>query len=249
MKFSYWLELPMAIITLIDTHNSLEDIELARQLLNTSKAMEQLTHKLEKDIEIISLSGNFSNQKSKEAIQILTQRLRSIEAEKSNIMIQAIKFSIKLSNKFSSIIENSILKVDAPDNYLFTKIKYFLNLIKNVQYQIMSHIESEKLNDKDLYSQNAEIQFCSIIKIYYEKIESKLFGISMKYITNNIQDTSSTEDSSIKDFNSGNILKPSSENDFYKKRANSYCNKESLQEIEDPDVFKTPQLKLLRIDN
>lgn len=251
MKFSYWLELPMAIITLIDTHNSLEDIELARQLLNTSKAMEQLTRKLEKDIDIMAASGNYFNHKSKEIINSLKQRLNSIEKEKSSIMIQAIKFSIKLSNKFSNIIENCILKAEFPDQFILTKIKYFLSLIKNVQCQVMSHIEAHKSTESDLLSQNTEIQFCSVIKIFFEKIESKLFGMSLKFITNNIQEVNSTSEGIVKDkeFNHGVILKPSGENDLYKKRANSFCNKEKVQENEEIDVFKTPQLKLLRIDN
>jgi hypothetical protein len=251
MKFSYWLELPMAIITLIDTNNSLDDIELARQLLNTSKAMEQLTNKLDKDITMIASSGNSFILQANDVVISLKKRLHSLEKEKSGIMVQAIKFSIRLSSKLASVLEATLAQEEFPDHIVLTKIKYFLSLIKNILIQLNTYLETKKTKESPLYTQDIEYQFCSIIRIFFEKIESKIFGMSLKFFA--IHDVESIENvaKEANDFNSNAILRPNNDmNDFNKKRANSFCNKGMLLEKDDDiGVFSTPQIKLLRIDN
>lgn len=181
MKFNYWLELPMALITLLEGNLTLDEIELGKHFLNTSKAMETLTIKLEKEIDRISISYITSK---KELINSTLLRLKTLEKEKSLIMIQAIKFSVKLSSKFMNHIERNTDFVLLQNDYIMlTKIKFFLNILKSILTNINDHLKDE-VKQENLQIQNAdqEIQFCYVLKIFYEKIESKIFSLSIKHI-------------------------------------------------------------------
>ena len=300
MKFSYWLELPMAISTLLGSYNTIEDLELAKHLLNTSKAMELLTIRLEKEIDKISLNSDISSNNIEELTKTIINRLNNLEKEKSLIIIQSIKFSIKLASKFLRIIEENCINVktkfncmtnfnlsNVPDHFTLTKIKYFLSLIKNILTQLNYYLDSKNYKESSqLYTQEPEIQFCCIIKIFFEKIESKLFNISVNFLSNlnkqnnainseynnnNLNNFSLNNNSNNSNNNNNNnnmfsnvIIKPNSDNDFYsnmnnsynntnnisnKKRANSMWVRDTENEEDETEIFSTPQIKLLRLDN
>lgn len=310
MKFSYWLELPMVITALLESNNTVEDLELAKNLLNSSKAIELLCLRLEKDIDRVSNLSNINVNSNEDNYNKLLSRLNNLEKEKSLIMIQSIKFSIKLASKFLKLIEDKCILIkknnndsntnknnnnysnlffdlnisSVPDHYTLTKIKYFLNLIKNILVQINTYLKSKNYKESSkLYAQEHEIQFCCIVKIFFEKIESKLFNISIDFLKNiNNNKYNTINDKNIEDncfnitnlnnFNNNSnsnfilnnvftntIFKPCFINDFTinnniyfsnnKKRANSMWVKDKDLDEEDAEIYSTPQIKLLRIDN
>jgi len=187
MKFNFWLELPMAIMSLLDTYNSLEDLELGNSLLNSCKAMEHIFAKIDKEVDLISSSCYLNENKAKEVISGLKKRLIIVEKEKTEIILQSMKFSVKLTSKFISIIEKSLLESNSPENILIGKIKYFLNLIKSAITQINSHINKSRNPNSLSVSLNTEEEekFCFTLKHFFEKSEAKLFKYSLNLITNN----------------------------------------------------------------
>lgn len=220
MKFNFWLELPTAILSLLSENVSNNDIEIANNLLNTCKSIEYLTNGIQKEIEIIINTGNFyhiSNQ-----INNLKNRLTQIEKEKSVILIQAIKFSVKLSSNFITSIKQN--KDSFYDHIQLTKIKYFLNLIKNCINQLDYHLE--KRNGSFVFSceQESELTFCKVIKIYFEKVESKLYNTSVQIINNSFEDVKTK-----------------------KKRSMSYVHDSKPED--NPTPYSTPQMKLLRLED
>ena len=176
MKFNFWLELPTAMLSLLNFEISEDDKNLSKYLHNTSKRNDILANKILNDIEILEINGIHFNFKKK--IQILREKLNEIEKEKSIILINAMKFSIKLTSKFISELSNA----DLTDNLTFTKIKYFLTLIKNCLCHLNSHLDSKKGTLIFNNEQESELNFCYMMKIFFEKTESKLFNISMSYL-------------------------------------------------------------------
>lgn len=179
MKFYYWLELPTAIISLLSEKSTLEESSTAAKLLNSSKVISQMTSKLYQSIDLLSLSVGFENSNS---IKTLKKRIQDLEKEKSCIVIQAMKFSVQLSSKLGSIIEEEIKTSRSMiDNILLTKIKYFLTLLKNTINQLTIHIQS-KNNNFIIGELESELNFCHTLKVFFEKLESKFFNFSMNYI-------------------------------------------------------------------
>lgn len=179
MKFYYWLELPTAIISLLSEKSTIEESSTAAKLLNSSKVISQMTSKLYQSIDLLSLSVGFENSNS---IKTLKKRIQDLEKEKSCIVIQAMKFSVQLSSKLGSIIEEEIKTSRSMiDNILLTKIKYFLTLLKNTINQLTIHIQS-KNNNFILGELESELNFCHALKVFFEKLESKFFNFSMNYI-------------------------------------------------------------------
>ena len=220
MKFNFWLELPTAILSLLGDHLTDNDIEIANNLLNTCKSIEYLTNGIQKEIEVIINSGNFyqiSNQ-----INNLKNRLAQIEKEKSVILIQAIKFSVKLSSNFINSIKQNSDSIF--DHIQLTKIKYFLNLVKNCISQLNYHLE--KRNGSFVFSneQESELTFCKVIRIYFEKVESKLYNTSVQIINNSFEDVKTK-----------------------KKRSMSYVHEQKPED--NPTPYSTPQMKLLRLED
>lgn len=187
MKFNFWLELPMAIMSLLDTYNSIDDLELGNSLLNSCKAMEHIFSKIDKEVDLISSSCYLNESKAKEVISGLKKRLTIVEKEKTEIILQSMKFSVKLTSKFISIIEKSVLESNSPENILIGKIKYFLNLIKSATTQINNHINKSRTANSLSVSLNTEEEekFCLTLKQFFEKSEAKLFKYSLNLITNN----------------------------------------------------------------
>jgi hypothetical protein len=55
MRFNFWLELPITLISVFEQNASLEDIEKGKCLLNNSKAMEQIYSKIHKELDHIAI--------------------------------------------------------------------------------------------------------------------------------------------------------------------------------------------------
>ncbi len=219
MKFNFWLELSTAILSLLNDNISDKDIEIANNLLNTCKSIEYIVNSILKEIEIILNSGNsyqISNQ-----INSLKIRLAQVEKEKSVILIQAIKFSVKLSSNF---VSNIIHGNDASrDKIQLTKIEYFLKLVKNCINQLDYHLEKRNWSFVFSHEQESELTFCKVIKIYFEKLQSKLYNVSVQ-ILNSLNDEVKTK----------------------KKRSLSFVHDSKANE---PTPNSTPQMKLLRLDD
>jgi len=222
MKFNFWLELPTAIISLLAEDSLLEDNEIAKKLLLTSKSFDQIVNKINNNIEI--MSSSLCSYQSNDLINSLKLRLKSIENEKSHILIQAMRFTVKLSSKFCSLIENQVNESKSTDNILLTKIKYFLNLIQNSVKSLNYHIETVKNSSLFCIESESELNFCYTLKVYFEKMEAKIYNISLSYLNN-----------SISEYNTVN-----------KKRSNSFLEKD--RNGSDPSPFSTPQIKLLKIN-
>lgn len=185
MKFNFWLELPTAMSSLLNFDLSEDDQNLSKYLHNTSKTNEILANKILNEIEILEINGIHFNFKKK--IQILKEKLNVIEKEKSIILMNAMKFSIKLTSKFISELSHANLT----DNLTLTKIKYFLTLIKNCLFQLNIHLDSKKGTLIFNNEQDSELNFCYMMKIFFEKTEAKLFNISMSYLNLSISNFNS----------------------------------------------------------
>ena len=272
MKFNFWLELPVALISVFEQNVSLDDVEKGKSLLNTSKAMEQIYSKIQKELDYIATSSYLSFEKTKEMVKKISLSLQTIEKDNSHIILQAMKFSVNLINKFISLIEQEAkFSKSQNDIIILEKIKYFLSLIK----ASVNIINSTKVN---MYSSSEE-NFCSVFKLYLEKSEAKLFEISMGFLTSSMQNIH--EDSKVhQQINKVVLSKPSTPNPnslqinstlnsnnhiigslnklFHqqnsnknselelKKRANSFCNNNINHPISN---FSTPQINMLKIDN
>ena len=272
MKLNFWLELPIALISVFEQNVSLDDVEKGKSLLNTSKAMEQIYSKIQKELDYIATSSYLSSDKTKEMAKKISLSLQTIEKENSQIILQAMKFSVKLINKFILLIEQEAkFSKSQNDIIILEKIKYFLSLIK----ASVNILNSTKVN---IYSSSEE-NFCSLFKLYLEKSEAKLFEISMGFLSSSMQNIH--EDSKIvhQQINKAVLSKPSTPNPnslqinstlnsnnhlvgslnklFHqqnsnknselelKKRANSFNNN-----INQPiSNFSTPQINMLKIDN
>lgn len=273
MKFNFWLELPVALISVFEQNASLEDVEKGKSLLNTSKAMEQIYFKIQKELDYIATSSYLSSEKTKDMVKKITMSLQIIEKESSQIILQAMKFSVRLINKFISYIElESKFSFNQNDIIILEKIKYFLSLIK----ASVNILNSTKVN---MYSSSEE-HFCSVFKQYLEKSEAKLFEISMGFLSSSVQNIQEDKKLIPQQINKVVLSKPMTPNPnsliinstlnsnsqligslnklFHqqnsnknnelelKNRANSFCNNSINQPISN---FSTPQINMLKIDN
>lgn len=185
MKYSFWLELPTTLINLLDSYVSLEDIDLSSKLTNSNKAMENITFKIIKEIDIISNNCFLNTVEAKEHISNLMKRLSFIEKEKNIIVVQSMKFSVKLVSKLTTYItklsnsNDTVLSMKE----IITKIKLLLNVIKTALNQVNIHLNYEKSSFNMSIEHENEIIFCRMLKMFFEKSESKIFQMSLSLIT------------------------------------------------------------------
>lgn len=127
--------------------------------------------------------ANIDLQKSSEKeLLALKQKFSDLHKEKAQLVCQAIKFSTKIMTK----ILNSIEKVTEADKQnelhhltdpvdLLTRIKLFLKITR---------IVVENANKELTECKGQQMQFFTMIKVFTEKIQSRLYSISNELIKN-----------------------------------------------------------------
>jgi hypothetical protein len=124
---------------------------------------------------------------SREELFAIREKLSVVQREKTALVCQSIKFSTKIMNKILTAIEKvtdvsngqGILHSSQPADLLM-KIKIFLKITRLI---------TEQVNVEVSQSQGPENQFFSMIKIFTEKIQSKLYNLSNDLIKRLLSNT------------------------------------------------------------
>lgn len=154
MKIDYWLELPTALIDLLGEHSDENERELSKHLITTNMQMKSLIKKIEDEITFFLKKASYSKEEEKIISEInkLQLRIENIQKERTNILIQAVKFSISLLNKLVASAEAEVKsKQSILDYRFFTKIKLAISIVRNIYCQTMSNISAsiKRVNEDD----------------------------------------------------------------------------------------------------
>jgi hypothetical protein len=132
-------------------------------------------------------------------MELIRNKLFQLQKEKTELLCQSIKFSIKLMNKMILLIENSTQMNENRTHFesdLLMKIKLFLKITRVVM---------EKAKEQVKESEGLQNEFFQMILAFNEKIQVKLYNISNIIIQTSILTK--------KDFNmKQNVVKNENEN-------------------------------------
>jgi hypothetical protein len=129
---------------------------------------------------------------------LIKQKILDLQKEKTQLLCQAIKFSTKIMTKILYSIEKisevnkeeGIHHLCNPVDHL-TRIKLFLKITRVVV---------EYANKELIESKGQQMQFFTMIRVFTEKIQSKLYALSFSLIedlTKNTKRNSKEENSRI----------------------------------------------------
>jgi hypothetical protein len=105
-------------------------------------------------------------------MELIRNKLFQLQKEKTELLCQSIKFSIKLMNKMILLIENSTQMNENRTHFesdLLMKIKLFLKITRVVM---------EKAKEQVKESEGLQNEFFQMILAFNEKIQAKLYNIS-----------------------------------------------------------------------
>jgi len=163
--------------------------------------------------------------------EIIKVKIKQISKEKIELVCKSIKFSIQLISKIFETIQNTNININKfysnyPNNInsgikndinvneldLLTKIKLFLKItrliVENTNKEI-EEIKTKNLNENfaNFSNLNNSIEFFGMIKIYTEKIQTKLYTLSNEIVKNilKIKEINSINKKCENDSNNGSL--------------------------------------------
>jgi hypothetical protein len=169
MKLDFWLELHKSLLNLIQDEITKEEMTIFNHIESTINVRLILIFK--KFNEILS-SENFRdiNNLTIDEMEIVKQKIFSINKEKVELVCQSIKISIKLMTRIVESIENS--KSNSIE--VLKKIKLILKITR---------IVLEKSKECMLtYKLDAQNKFFTMIYVFTEKIQARLVNSSTEII-------------------------------------------------------------------
>lgn len=185
MNFNFWLELPTALINLFSEIPNQNEYNIALSLLNTSKTINQIQFQLVQEVERLESKENKSEEKN--LIQLLMLKMKSIEKQKSDLLFESIKISIKISNQYISLIDQGKYQSFFTEDSLLLKIKYFLCLIKYCNENIQQCLEVNNRLNTFGEEVREEASFCQKMKLFFQKLESRLYFFSLNLINSSFR--------------------------------------------------------------
>ena len=231
MKIDFWLELPTVLLDLIGEKADNEEKVIAKNLLTTNLSISNLVNKV--DLEIGKINFEFE-EKSRE---ILMNRLKNFEIERTNLVVSSIKFSVKLLKKLFLNLENDI-NTNLYNYNLYNRLKLSLCVLKSLYNKVYEQIcylvtkvnkeSNERLInvnnsnfEENQLNANPEFSFFYLFKIFIEKIENNFYNLSLKLISFNFKTNSEEKEESQDSLNIINIIPKK----CLRKRPNSITNK------------------------
>lgn len=141
MKFDFWFDLPEALVNIMESNLSKEDIEYSSILFNSYQSFNKTFN------TVNNLLSTNMNSLSNGNLEVIQNKMNSIKIETAELLCKAIKFSTKLMSKLLGIVENyKSCKISDVD--LLTKIKLFLKItrlvIENSKSQAQNRLGREQ---------------------------------------------------------------------------------------------------------
>jgi hypothetical protein len=145
MKFDFWFDLPQALVNIMDSILTIDEVGYSDVLYNSYQYFK-------KTLDTVNqiLSFNY-NSISADELEVVNNKLTSIKKETAELLCKAIKFSTKLMTKLLSIVENyqssKFTEVD-----LLTKIKLFLKITRLVIDNAKTHAQNTTGKEQEFFT-------------------------------------------------------------------------------------------------
>ncbi len=183
MKYDFWMDLPLSLIELGGSIMTKEDNLMASVIQNSNMVFNIIT--IQKYREIFNQNNllNFDlHNSSKDELQAIKHKIFELQKEKTQLLCKSIKFCTKIMTKILNSIErvNDVRECETGDHSndpvdVLTRTKLFLKITRLVV---------DHANKQLAESNGQQLQFFTMIKVFTEKIQSRLYSISNELIKN-----------------------------------------------------------------
>ena len=145
MKFDFWFDLPQALVSVMESNLSKEDIEYSSVLFNSYQSFNKTFNTVNN-----VLSTNMNSLSSGD-LEVIQNKMNSIKIETAELLCKAIKFSTKLMSRLLGILENyNSCKITEVD--LLTKIKLFLKITRLVIENSKSQAQNTQGREQEFFT-------------------------------------------------------------------------------------------------